>query len=184
MDNHKWALSAWARGQQATPAWLLHADHHWDGVDLFAEDPVAQSELLGEDLAALDQRIAEENCVQYDAFIAPAVRRGLFQQLHFYCTQRDGSDWGVDQSLCDGMGVRQVVHESLESFAAIEPGSAVGRRSHPSLFASDAAPNSLGRIGHPLSLSFGYSGTESDTRGLAKIVVPQVVEWRGLLAPR
>ena len=33
-----------------------------------------------------------------------------------------------------------------------------------------------------ISLSFGYSGTEEDTRHLAQLVVPRILELRGLAA--
>lgn len=198
MDNHKWALSVWARQNAGTRRWLLHADHHWDGVDLLHEDVHAQQQLLSLDLDALDSWICVEHRIQYDAFIAPAIRRGLFDQVHFFCTQDDGFDKGISAALCDQMGVIQQLHESIESFAAVAPTAPLVLDLCLDLFnksdmyyQSDLWPEEdilsfLASISHhvkaaevlTVSLSFGYSGTKADTRKLAALVVPRLLELR------
>jgi hypothetical protein len=119
MDNHKWALSVWARHHTGPRRWLFHADHHWDGVDLFREDNQAQAALQAADTNTLDQWIRDENLIQYDAFIAPAVRKGLFEEIHFFCTQSDDWDKGLDPALCEAMGVVQTMHVDIDSFARV-----------------------------------------------------------------
>ena len=119
MDNHKWALSVWAHHHHGPRRSLLHADHHWDGIDLFREDDRAQDALEAADANILDRWIRDENLIQYDAFIAPAVRKGWFEEVHFFCTQKDDWDKGLDPGLCEAMGVVQTLHANIESFAAV-----------------------------------------------------------------
>lgn len=201
MDNHKWALSVWARSHAGFPRKLLHADHHWDGVDLFYGDDSEQVALAKADLAELERRIVEEDRVQYDAFIAPAVRRGYFDQVHFYCTQKDDWDKGLDPDLCAEFGVSQTLHASVESFAAVPLGMPMvfdlcldlfneSDKFYGSSLWSDATIQAfLDATRHlveaasvvTVSMSFGYSGTQQDTQRLAQLVVPQLIAWR---APR
>lgn len=124
MDNHKWALLAWEQhrdGKQGQCYTLFHADYHWDGVDDFRDAPEAQEALSAATIGDLEQMTVSEDRIQYDSFIAPAVRRGLLDELHMYCLQDDGSDKGVDQDLCDAMGVKLVLHPDAESLAAVQP---------------------------------------------------------------
>ena len=199
MDNHKWALSAWAHTHTGGRRWLLHADHHWDGVDMVSGNADEQAALLEADLATLDQRIADEDGIQYDAFIAPAVIRGYFDQVHFYCTQDDDWDRGLQADLCNQFGVKQRLHESLDTFASLPVDTAFvfdlcldlfndanGKMFDSNLWPDERIQAFLDATRHlieaasvvTVSLSFGYSGTEEDTRRLAQLVVPQLVAWR------
>lgn len=199
MDNHKWALSVWAHTHTGTRRRLLHADHHWDSVDLFHGDPQEQAALNAADLAELDRRIADEDRVQYDAFIAPAIRRHYFDQVHFYCTQKDDWDRGFSTELCTSFDVQQTLHDSVDSFAALPAKEATAfdlcldlfNDAHKKVYDSELWPEAriqafLDATSHlvaaadvvTVSLSFGYSGTEDDTRYLAKLVMPQLLASR------
>lgn len=203
MDNHKWALLAWEQhrvGKQEQCYTLVHADYHWDGVDDFRDSPEAQEALSAATLGDIEQMTASEERIQYDSFIAPAVRRGLLNELHMYCLQDDGSDKGVDQELCDAMGVKQVLHPDVESLAAVQPNAPLIFDLCLDLFVDGTAPYGEGSpwpdedvldfleaMGTHLaaaevvtvSLSFGCSGTVKVTRHLASIVMPRILSFRG-----
>lgn len=201
MDNHKWALSVWARHHTGPRRWLFHADHHWDSVDLFRENDRAQAALQAADTKTLDQWIRDNNRIQYDAFIAPAVRKGLFEEVHFFCTQDDDWDKGLEPALCEAMGVVQTLHAAIDSFAGVTPRAPIvfdlcidlfndattyyGSDLWPDAAISSALAAFANQVRAAevvtVSLSFGYSGTENDTRRLAALVVPQLIAIR---APR
>lgn len=202
MDDHKWAFLVWEAHKQKTNGQsyaLLHADFHWDGIDDFHENVDAQRDLAVADLGALHAMVEEDAYIRYDSFIAPAVRRGTLSELHFFCLQDDGGDKGVDIDLCEQFGIRQVHHENVQTLAAVVP-------EHPLIFDlcldlfnrsnmyyqgelwDDAEIEAfLESIRHhvrlaelvTISLSFGCSGTKEDTRYLAELVVPRVLEMRG-----
>jgi len=198
MDNHKWALSVWARHHTGPRRWLFHADHHWDSVDLFRENDRAQAALQAADTKTLDQWIRDNNRIQYDAFIAPAVRKGLFEEVHFFCTQDDDWDKGLDPALCEEMGVGQTLHACIDSFVGVTPRAPIvfdlcldlfneATKYYGSKLWSDSAiMSTLEALSSKLSaaevvtvsLSFGFSGTEDDTRRLAELVVPQLIAIR------
>lgn len=203
MDNHKWALWVWEQKAQTSGVarfTLAHADYHWDGgYDAYYEDDKSR-EIAAADLEQLRAIIDEGEWIRYDSFIAPAVLRGRFDCLHFFCKQTDEYDVAIGQELLDRAGATQVLHQSTESLTAITP-------RHPLIFDlcldlfnrestmeygsdlwSDAEINDFLSAVRPLiqsaclvtvSLSFGCSGSEPDTRHLAQLVVPQIVAWRG-----
>jgi len=200
MDNHKWALLAWERERVVGHRYvLLHADFHWDGVDDFASEDAANAELLAADVDALAAMTADEKYIRFDSFIAPAVRRGLLCEVHFFCKEDDGNDVGLDADLCRNAGVQQEFHVDAASLAALQ---AKGPLIYDlcldlfnradDLFEGDVWPDTdvlafleatqaqiVGADVVTISLSFGYSGTEEDTRHLAQLVVPRILELRG-----
>jgi hypothetical protein len=92
MDDHKWALFIWEQHRQQVGGGrysLMHADYHWDSTDDFLTDDEAQAELADADADGLRAMTAASERITYDSFIAPAVRRGLFSEVHFYCLQAD-----------------------------------------------------------------------------------------------
>lgn len=199
MDNHKWALVAWERervpGRRHV---LLHADFHWDGVDDFASDDAPRAELLAADVDELAAMTADEKYIRFDSFIAPAVRRGLLSEVHFFCKEDDGNDVGLDSDLCRVSGVQQTVHVEAASLAALLPNGPLiydlcldlfNRTDN--LFEGDVWPDAdvlafldetrahiAAAVVVTISLSFGYSGTEEDTRHLAQLIVPRILELR------
>lgn len=202
MDNHKWALLSWERQRQsdgAGPYVLIHADFHWDGVDDFRDNEVEQAKLLAADAAELERMTAHERHIGWDSFIAPAVRRSLLSEVHFYCLEDNGNEVGLDVDLCEGHGVLQRVHRDVASLSAIEPVSPLifdlcldlfnrsdNEEFEGDLWTDDEVLAFIDGVAHQLkraaivtvSLSFGYSGTEDDTRHLAELVLPRLLALR------
>lgn len=201
MDNHKWALWVWERFRQLSNIKrfsLIHADYHWDCVYDPHESPEIEEKLLAADLGQLKNLIVEDIWIRYDSFIVPAVKRGLFDEVHFFCKQDDGWDVGIDSDILAQCGVQQTLHA--------EPGGLTTRQ-YPSPIIFDLCLDLFNRSTmwnqgeiwpeqeileflatiRPLieqallvtvSLSFEYSGTEEDTRRLAKLVLPLIEGWR------
>lgn len=203
MDNHKWALVAWERERVLGRRYvLIHADFHWDGVDDFASDDAPKAELLAADVDQLAAMTSDEKYIRFDSFIASAVRRGLLSEVHFYCKEDDGNDVGLDSDLCSVSGVQQTVHAETASLAALQPTApliydlCLDLFNHADdLFEGDIWPDAdvLAFLDETrahiaaaavvtISLSFGYSGTEEDTRHLSQLVVPRILELRGNVA--
>lgn len=205
MDNHKWALYAWefVRLQEGIPKFtLVHADYHWDGGYDVYDDPEMEEKLLGADLEQLREIIEEEEWVRYDSFIAPAVAKGMFDAVHFFCKQDDGSDIGISEDVRRATGTQQEIHGTADSLASLD-------FSYPLIFDlcldlfnksdmfqqgdlwSDAEVIAFLETERPLitsaalitvSLSFDCSGTPDDTRHLASLVLPKIQAWRTLIA--
>jgi hypothetical protein len=204
MDNHKWALVAWERQRVAGQRYvLLHADFHWDGVDDLGSEDSPRKALLAAGVDDLVAMTAAEEYIRFDSFIAPAVRRGLLSEVHFFCKEDDSNEVGLDADLCAKAGVEQIVHDDVESLARLDP---VGplifdlcldlfNHADDMEFEGDLWSDAdvLGFLGAmrshicaaavvTISLSFGYSGTEEDTRHLAQLVVPRILDLRSLAA--
>lgn len=203
MDNHKWALYVWAQfwQQSAIPKFaLVHADYHWDGgYDLF-ESPRHGQGLPLANLEQLRELIRVEDGIKYDSFIAPAVVNGMFESVHFYCRQNDGTDIGIPSELLHRTGTKQFVHDSPEDLASqafLAPlifdlcldlfnnsqkfaNGDLWSDYHVSTFLETVRPLVKGAALVTLSLSFDYSGSDDDTRHLASIVVPQIIQWRSV----
>jgi hypothetical protein len=202
MDNHKWALWVWEQhwaSARVGKFTLAHADHHWDGGYDFSEHPDLEVELQAAGLEKLKGWIEEDVWIRYDSFISPAVARGRFDAVHFFCKQGDEWDVAIGKSLLDATGTEQTIHESVESFAALEARKPLifdlcldlfngepDQYLRGVLWPDDEIQAFLDAV-RPLieaaevvtvSLSFGYSGTEADTRKLAAFVLPQLVAWR------
>lgn len=201
MDNHKWALFIWEsfRHQVSSDRFTLaHADYHWDGVYDFHCDPMEEQKLLTANLTRLREYIEKEEWVRYDSFIAPAVVRGMFNSLHFYCLQDDGDDIGIDEDARRLGRTSQIIHETVESFASLGVNSPLifdlcldlFNRSNQfrdgDLWSDEEVLDFLDKVRLlitkaalvTISLSFDYSGTEEDTRHLASLVLPRIRAWR------
>lgn len=202
MDDHKWALLAWERHAEEAcgkPYTLIHADYHWDGVDDFFDSTTAQESLRDSDLADLEAMIASGEWIRYDSFIAPAVRRGLLAEVHFFCLEDEDNEEGLDEDLCVQFGVRQVLHVSPESLAAVKSDRPIifdlcldlfndsnDQEFEGDLWTDEEVVGFLDEVSHlicsaelvTISLSFGYSGSEDDTRHLAALVVPKILALR------
>lgn len=200
MDDHKWAAFAWEQHLQKLRHKrysLMHIDFHWDSSDDFAHNEAAQATLAAASLDQLHCMTAANDSITWDSFIAAAVRRGLLSEVHFYCLQDDSEP--LDEALLSEFSVRQVVHPSIESIVAAKPSSDVifdlcldvFNRADDMEYEGDLWPDAdvLSFIDSmrqhiqaaevvTISMSFGYSGTEDDTRHLAELVVPRVIEMR------
>lgn len=200
MDDHRWAFYAWMQHSDRTqvPSFsLVHADYHWDGVNDFHDDEVRLAELRAADLPQLYEMVLHKRGVQFDSFIAPAVLRGIVRDVHFFCRQYD-EEIGLDPDLLDGTGTRQYIHETVDSLASAEYARPLifdlcldlfndsDMLGEGELWADAEIEGWLMQV-QPLiqratlvtvSLSFDYSGTEDDTRHLASLVIPRLIEWR------
>jgi len=197
MDNHRWAFYVWEKAHIKTqrPYTLVHLDFHYDGVNDF-QDSKDQNRLIsaaGE--REIFQLVKDNEHIRYDSFIAPAVIRGLLKEIHFYCQQsEDDTDPGIDSDILEKAGCRQFFYRNLEDLVqAIVNGPVLFdlcldlfRRDNDKMYEGTLWPDSeiLGALDkcQPLlasasivtvSLSFGYSGTEEQTRHLAKIAIPR-----------
>ncbi len=201
MDNHKWAFFVWEKFSQISgiPKFsLIHADYHWDGINDFYSFPEKELELLSSNVDQLQAMVAEGNWIRFDSFIAPAVMRGIIGEIHFFCSQDEGEDNGVDEDILTRMNTQQFFHANMESLSNQEfsfpvifdlcldlfntstildqgelwPDSEIMR------FLITMKPAIQAASVVTVSLSFGYSGSEDDTRRLAKLVLPLLQEWR------
>jgi len=203
MDNHKWACWVWEKclGRTAghrRPA-LLHFDYHFDGINDFYDDPEATAALLAETVEQLKQRIKVEERIGYDSFIAPALLRGVIGDVHFYCLQSD-TDPGIDTELLEQSGVIQAFYTSVEEAARVQVDQSYvfdlcldlfnrddDKTYQGDLWSDAEIKSALSVWEHliinadcvTLSLSFGYSGTEDQTRHLASLVVPEILVMLG-----
>jgi hypothetical protein len=158
-------------------------------VNDFHGDPSAVRELAGiHDMEGIYSLVQRNRDVRKHSFIAPAIIRGLVDEVHFYCKQ-----------VCTGPGLyppflkehraRQFIHQGIESLLS-------HRISKPVIFDIDLDlfNNSdmwdegdlwtdpeivefLSICSHMVrsssvvtaAMSFGYSGTEEDTRHLTRL---------------
>lgn len=201
MDNHKWALYVWERFRQESGIGkfsLVHADYHWDGVYDFFENPEEETKLLAANLEQIRAMIQTEAGIQYDSFIAPAVARGMFDSVHFFCRQNDFTDVGIADSVRAITCTDQFIYESVDDLSRQQFSLpfifdlcldlfndsdmfATGEiwSDHQVLeFINTLRPLIQNAVLITVSLSFDYSGTEEDTRHLASIVLPQIIQLR------
>lgn len=199
MDDHKWALLIWEQHRLRASGGrysLIHADYHWDSTDDFRDDEDAQAELDAADSDGIRAMTAVGERITYDSFIAPAVRRGLLSEIHFYCLQNDSEP--LDKSLCEEFKTPQHLHDDAASLAnAVTVGplffdlcldlfNRTDNFEEGDLWSDAEVISFLETIKHhiqaaelvTISLSFGYSGSVDDTRHLAELVVPRMVGWR------
>lgn len=202
MDNHRWALLVWERHAKEIGAdrfILAHADFHWDGGYYFSEQDGLEEQLLAADLNQLESWVEEDEFVRYDSFIAPAVVRKRFESVHFFCMQGDEHDVGLSAEVRQEGATEQVLHDTPESLASItldrplifdlcldlfnkdddlEYGSDLWSDAEIQQFIETVRALIENASVVTISLSFGYSGTEDDTRHLAALVVPRIFALR------
>ncbi|MGH8587868.1 MAG: UPF0489 family protein [Gammaproteobacteria bacterium] len=201
MDDHRWAFYIWQRCHAASVGErfsLIHADFHWDGINDFHDQPTTVEKLLSADDAELLELVRNNELIRYDSFIAPAVIRGFLEEVHFYCKQDDGSDVGLDDELLQRFGCAQRIHEHVHALATqtfrtpliFDLCLDLFNRSDM-MYEGDIWPdeevNGFLAAVTPLieraklvtiSLSFGCSGSVDDTRRLANLVVPRIMNLR------
>lgn len=201
MDDHRWAIVAWDRAccsGGADQACLIHADFHWDSVNDFHKEPELEARLIGMSSPELFEFVKNNEWIRYDSFIAPAIIRGLISEVHFFCKQNDMSDVGIDTELLNRFNASQHIHESQQTVSQIKTSRPIifdlcldlfneSQQYHGSKIWPDNKILEFLNVLHPIiqracivtvSLSFGYSGTESDTRRLAQLVLPVLKRLR------
>jgi UPF0489 domain len=206
MDDHRWAFWVWAR-TGLKGATLVHADYHFDAInDLTPEEleelrhlPIAEIEskyLLPANQDAMNE---QKTPIQMDSFIAPAILLGLINQVFFFCYQTD-TDVGVSEDVLEAGRCRQTMLKASKDLRNI--------RASPLLFdlcldLFNLDPKRrmyeetnlwtdgeiIEFLGHAeglfqradlvtISCSFGYSGSEEQTRALTRLVLPAIVSAR------
>jgi hypothetical protein len=200
MDNHKWALCVWERSCIPGIAYtLVHADYHWDAIYDFAENSSEENVLLEASCEQLESLIRREINIQYDSFIVPAVARGLLDEIHFLCFQKD-SDEGVYQPILDKFGCTQSIHRDSKELRSLkagehllfdldldifnrsefEYGSELWSDTEIEIFLDDCKELVQSASVVTISMLYGCSGTPDDTRVLTERVVPLFLEWRNI----
>ncbi len=201
MDDHRWALVAWDRAAKGSdkPYVLVHADFHWDSCYDAHGSPPVEARLINADAADLFKLVQANNWIRYDSFIAPAIVRGLVSEVHFLCKQQDDYDVGIDEDLLHRFHATQHLHETSASLIDVAQGRPLifdlcldlFNRSNVMMYKGDLWSDDeilafletvKGLVQQArivtVSLSFGYSGTEDDTRHLAELVLPRLHAWR------
>ncbi|MFT0171484.1 UPF0489 family protein [Paraburkholderia mimosarum] len=200
MDDHRWAFLVWTRfalESKLEQFSLVHADYHWDGVNDFQDNDEARVQLLAADLPKIEEMVRNEERIQFDSFIAPAVVRGLITEVHFFCKQTN-TECGLGDQLLADTGTREYIYEdagrlSQAQFAGplifdlcLDLFNRSDQWAAGDLWTDDEIRAFLDQV-RPIieqasvvtvSLSFDYSGTEADTRHLAALVVPAIMQWR------
>ncbi len=198
MDDHRWALKVWEAERKHERYTLVHADKHWDGCYDFHDQPAAEKRLVNASADQVADLVAEGEWIRYDSFIAPAVKRGLVQTIHFYCLQDGPGDNALDEDFLRSCGARQFLHNTpsqLASARIVDPMifdlcldlfNRSDNWAEGDLWTDAEIDEFMGVVG-PLvaaaelvtvSLSFNYSGTHAQTRHLARRVIPQLLAHR------
>lgn len=198
MDDHRWAYYIWERclprDGSKMPRALVHLDYHWDGINDFLS-ATDQDILRGiSELDEIYRMVSEEIRVRKDSFIAPAIIRGLINEVHFLCFQRDTTP-GIDSELLDRYGSRQFLHPDINSLSKHAPQGSLfnidldifnrsGYWAEGDLWTDIEISQFLASCIQlikssslaTIAMSFNYSGSKDDTKYLSKLVVPMIVD--------
>lgn len=203
MDDHRWAFYLWEKIREEhapdTRFNLVHADYHWDHNDDIEEDEEVARGFLTASVEQLREWTAREGRpIIYDSFIAPAVRRRLLTSIHWYCKQMD-EDNGFEESFLQQFDCVQYFYwssDALQSANIQDPlifdlcldlfnrddnnmwSGDLWSDQDIDLFLRDCQDLIHRAAVVTVSLSFGYSGSEADTRRLASIIVPRLLLYR------
>lgn len=203
MDNHRWAFYFWEKIRSEhfplTRFHLVHADYHWDQIDDVEEDPEVLAQLLAASVETLRIWTArDESPIRYESFIAPAIRRRALEAVHWFCKQ-DEEDNGFDEEFLHEHDCCQYFYSksselgkaSIKDPLIFDLCLDLFNRNDKDMWAGDLWSHQeidnflidCGGLIHraaavTLSLSFGYSGSEDDTRQLASIVIPKIAQLR------
>lgn len=199
MDDHRWAFYVWERYRHGSPAKdraaIVHLDGHFDGVcDIQTREDRNELRALA-DLDTVHAKVSESDGIGFDSFIAPAILRGWVREVHFYVTQED-TDPGIDSDVLNEGNCVQFIHASLNDLAnrtierplyfdlCLDLYCDGKKQWEATRWVDEKVLDSLTQIAHlvaaadivTVSLSFGYSGSEDQTRHLARTVVPVLQE--------
>jgi len=200
MDNHKWTFYVWEdyrfRRSVGIPPILVHMDKHWDGVNDF-QTPETIADLININSAkGVMNLIEHKSLVRYDSFIAPSIIRGFVKEVHFYCLQ-DDTDVGLDDDLLYRYKAKQFIHKTLKSLIEHVGGRSIlfdldldlfnrsDQWNEGDIWPEEDIVRFMGKcseliINSPLitvAMSFDYSGTDKDTKYLAKLVIPIIIHY-------
>lgn len=203
MDNHRWAFYVWEKYHAESTTLrrfnLIHADYHWDNGDDFLERPDLAALLPGASLKELwNWTTQNQKPIIYDSFIAPTVRRETLAVIHWLCKQAGTPD-GFSEEFLREFNCSQKFYSNsneLKQTSIADPlifdlCLDLFNRNEKMMWAGDLWPENEIKeflddcsaliqraIAVTVSLSFGCSGTEDDTRRLAAIVIPKLNSFR------
>lgn len=199
MDDHKWAFWAWLNHftQHTTefPAKLFHFDYHWDAANDF-QDQALTSDFVNMSLSEMHQLLSED-LICKDGFIAPAIINGYFNEIHFYCKQ-ENPQIGFSDEFLNTYRAKQYIYNEI---------SVINEAAKKIPYAFDLDIDLFNESGMYLesklwtetqlydffyicrsliknasvvtvAMSFGYSGTEEDTKRLAQYVISKILNIR------
>ncbi len=202
MDDHRWAYYIWERvlleNRSEGPYALVHLDCHWDGVNDFHGDPSAIKKLVElHDINSIYTLVEKKMGVQKDSFIAPAIIRGLIDEVHFYCKQTCIGP-GLYPPFLMEHNARQIIHEKMKSLISYQISKPIifdiglglfnksGMWDEGDLWTDQEIADFLWMCSDMIqsssvvtaAMSFGYSGTEQDTRHLTRLFTSFIKDLR------
>ncbi|OPY76032.1 MAG: hypothetical protein A4E65_03306 [Syntrophorhabdus sp. PtaU1.Bin153] len=118
MDDHRWAYYIWEKvflkNENEGSFALVHLACRWDGVNDFYGDPTAVRNLVEiNDIDRIYSLVQRNRYVRKDSFIAPAIIRGLVDEVHFYCRQT-GTGPGLYPPFLKEHKARQFIYGQIE----------------------------------------------------------------------
>lgn len=195
MDDHRWAYYLWERYLQKKVAQsLIHIDQHWDAVNDFLDDSYQERLSRITDLDKIKEMVSENNLVRKDSFIAPAIVRGIINEVHFLCFQENPTK-GFHIEFLNKFNTRQFIYKDCHTL--------LNHASEVFLFDIDLdyfnrsdyylksdlwndveITEFLEYCSHliksspliTIAMSFGYSGSEEDTKHLINLVVSKIIK--------
>lgn len=199
MDDHKWAYYIWElyclHNSIKKPLALLHFDYHWDGVNDFLSDSTQERLKEIKRIEEIRDLVSNSDFVRKVSFIAPAIIKGIINEIHFYCFQHN-TEIGIDEKLLNKYHSKQFIHKNLNLILDHNPNNYfldidLDVFNKSDMWAeSDLWGNSdicdflrkcsgliKGASLITIAMSFGYSGTYDDTRRLTKEVVPNILKY-------
>jgi hypothetical protein len=200
MDNHKWSFVIWNQEIKDNQKYLLaHVDYHWDAVYDYWDNPDEERAFLSAGDNEIIDIVKAENYIRFDSFICPAIAKGLIDEVHFYCHQGDeGGDIAIGEEFLTKYRCVQVLHDSSQALSEIRTTKPIlfdfcidlFNRSNEhygsDIWSDDEIEDLLENCKNlvksakiiTISMSYGYSGTESDTKRLTKTAVEVFSKWR------
>lgn len=201
MDDHRWSYYIWERyissTANKTPRALVHLDYHWDGVnDIDRTEDQNRLRAIGK-LDEIYKIVSEAKYIRKDSFIAPAIIRNIFSEVHYYCVQTD-TTVGLDSELLIKYGSQQIIHSNISSLTMNAPKDSLfnidldifnksGLWAEGDLWTDFDILEFIYKCEEliktspliTIAMSFNYSGSRQDTIHLAKLVVQKILDLRG-----
>jgi len=200
MDDHRWAYFLWEqnlnRGMTKVPRSLLHLDYHWDGINDFHKDSDQDQLCNIIEIKEIYRIVKEGKMVRKDSFIAPAIIRGIINEVHFLCFQNDENP-GLDEEFLRRISLKQFFHDDLQSLINHAPKSSLldidldifnksDLMETDELWTDNEILEFLDTCRKlirsspfiTIAMSFDYSGSKDGTKHLTRLVVPKLVGFR------
>jgi len=167
-------------------------------VNDFHGDPSAVKKLVEiRDLENIYLLVEKKMGVQKDSFIAPAIKRGLVDEVHFYCRQTCTGP-GLYPPFLKVYGAKQFIHEKMKSLLSHQISKPIifdiglglfnksGMWDEGDLWTDQEIAEFFWMCSDMIqsssvvtaAMSFGYSGTEQDTRHLTKLFTSFIKDLR------